>query len=384
MAQPAGRPARRLGRLIGLGLGAVVLVVALALVASFVVPHVSAATDFNRAVSDFGQAKDNLMRQIDDVAAVGSAYPADQLADASALDRFQAALATARALVQADPPTMAAATPDIRHQADALRDDIAAMETSQAALQVAAGAIQQTHLAWAKTTLTDAIAQAQQAQAAAAGQADPAAQAALEQLIGQAQQALAAVNQANLATLGDLVSQLVGGLGQAALAVQAPPPAPVCGPNLPAGVDPMVCAGLPAGAVSVTVGANPALAVFSMPSLNIGCAVAGTLGAADAPVVCEIVRYSWSLPAELVQPCGGGCTPLISLVGGQVAVVNLPSGPAPWSQARSAGLAVPVLRYGQVADFSPVACLSATDGVTCWDTTTHHGFKMSSDHLVYW
>jgi len=53
----------------------------------------------------------------------------------------------------------------------------------------------------------------------------------------------------------------------------------------------------------------------------------------------------------------------------------------------------PVLQYGQtiistdypeLAYGDPVACHSAEDGVTCWNTITHHGIKMSKSLAVYW
>ena len=58
----------------------------------------------------------------------------------------------------------------------------------------------------------------------------------------------------------------------------------------------------------------------------------------------------------------------------------------------------PVLGYGQIAlstDYpmsyvsdirpqDPVACYSAQDGVTCWNTVTHHGIKISRTQAVYW
>ena len=57
----------------------------------------------------------------------------------------------------------------------------------------------------------------------------------------------------------------------------------------------------------------------------------------------------------------------------------------------------PVLGYGQTAistDYpmmqesntpnSPVACYSAQDGITCWNTVTHHGIKISRTQAIYW
>ncbi len=62
----------------------------------------------------------------------------------------------------------------------------------------------------------------------------------------------------------------------------------------------------------------------------------------------------------------------------------------------AASEATPVLEHDQIvvstdypgategATANPVACLSAPDGITCWDTTTRHGFKLSADQAVVW
>jgi hypothetical protein len=56
----------------------------------------------------------------------------------------------------------------------------------------------------------------------------------------------------------------------------------------------------------------------------------------------------------------------------------------------------PVLEYGQyilVNEYpgatpgmteQPVACFSGTDGITCWNTGTGHGFKLAADQAVAW
>jgi hypothetical protein len=31
-----------------------------------------------------------------------------------------------------------------------------------------------------------------------------------------------------------------------------------------------------------------------------------------------------------------------------------------------------------------VACASDANAITCWQTGTHHGFKLSADVAVYW
>jgi len=125
------------------------------------------------------------------------------------------------------------------------------------------------------------------------------------------------------------------------------------------------------------------LQIFQTPSGNIGCT-----GSADG-VMCEIVKHTWDIPPVLKTICDmetldGSCAAAImSLDPGYVSLFA-PTGEPPWSEAKFYKAPITTLKYGQVVNWTPFACLSASDGVTCWDTQSFHGFKINASKVKYW
>lgn len=171
---------------------------------------------------------------------------------------------------------------------------------------------------------------------------------------------------------------------------------PVCpsGITLPAGVDPMVCGGMPGEAISglkITAPDGTEAPGFGLPGGDIGC---DSEDFGDGfGTECLGSNPTWTMPPDLVQACydanvdnpnAGQCQGgVIGLISGAPQVV-MHGDVTPWQNALWSQGYIPVLQAGQVADLAPVACLSGGDSVTCWDTTTHHGFQMGQDRLIAW
>jgi len=52
--------------------------------------------------------------------------------------------------------------------------------------------------------------------------------------------------------------------------------------------------------------------------------------------------------------------------------------------ATKAGKKLPEFAYGTSMAHADWACLSATDGLTCWNTVTRHGFKLARAAQTVW
>jgi hypothetical protein len=104
------------------------------------------------------------------------------------------------------------------------------------------------------------------------------------------------------------------------------------------------------------------LSAFRSPTGNIGCIIIS--GGAR----CDISKRHWSPP-----PRPASCPPVVDF--GQGLAVN-PSGPGRFVCAGDTAMnpqAAP-LAYGTHSTVGTVTCVSATEGITCTDTDTHHGF----------
>jgi len=175
--------------------------------------------------------------------------------------------------------------------------------------------------------------------------------------------------------------------------------APACpsGITLPDGVDAMVCGGMPADAISglrITASDGTDVPGFGSPSGALGCDDDGEYDGEGTSVMVECLGHNttWKMPADLVAACESAnkgnpnafCqSKVIGLDKGKPQVINRGDVTA-WENANLLKGKIPVLEAGQVANLAQVACLSSGDSLTCWDITTHHGFKMSLSQLAAW
>jgi hypothetical protein len=299
------------------------------------------------------------------------------------LDALATAIETAQGEV-APAPAAADSADALRAQTDDLRTRTAAARTSVSDVTTAIAAVQASRCDALKAALTTAIGQAQQTYADGAGGGDPTALATLQSQIVQARDALAALPTDNGDAAATIVAQWKDILMSSAADIAVPVP---CGTGSfpPSGIDAgLVCGGMPSGAVSVP--STDGSQTFALPSNNIGC----TGGAEGVGVICEINSHSWAVPDDLhaaclaTDPSGAKCSNAdIGMLSGQdVQVAH--DGTGPWLSLRQAGTPVTTLPYNKTADFGQIACQSSTAGVTCWDVTTHHGFRMATQSLVTW
>lgn len=107
------------------------------------------------------------------------------------------------------------------------------------------------------------------------------------------------------------------------------------------------------------------LSTFRSPSSNIGCIIF------SGGVRCDIKQRNWSPP-----PRPASCPDVVDF--GQGLAVN-PSGRGRFVCAGDTALnpQAAALPYGRDATVGAVTCASRTDGITCTETRTGHGFFIS-------
>ncbi|MCL2316609.1 MAG: hypothetical protein FWC46_05945 [Actinomycetia bacterium] len=338
---------------------------------------------FDQAVLGFDDAQTALADAIGRAQPLAALPAADQLADPGTWQALASALTTAQAAV-GSAPAMAQDPAGIAAQVTTLNDQARKASEAAAALDAATVTATTGQVAAAESVLTTAITEAQTATTGLSPnkyQATNKPYAKLQADITSAQAALAALATVDPASVGSSANTWKTTLEGDVKALQDALNG--CGGVLlPDGVDQRACGGTPGGATTptgVTVNGD-AVSIFQMPSGNIACSA--PVGSATA--ACEINNHSWPIPAGLGSTCSGnGCGTTIGLAGGGVVAVNQTM-PTTWGLIASTGTAIMSLAYGQTATFGTAACLSAQDGVTCWDTGTHHGFKMSTQALITW
>ena len=366
----------------------IVLVVVVAVVVTLVLvfqPWKSTSSieqNFTDAVARYQQSQTALATAIADGEST-LAIKAD-VADPTTTDRLSSALADARSRV-GSPPAMAGNRSQIEEQTTQLTNQSAACDTAVATLDTAIQDVTKSRVQYATDRLGEAVASAQMALDQSKGTADESARTALAIAIGRTQAIISGLSTADPATFADTITEQQASLQQASQAVLGAQ-GMVCdnGVEVPIGINPMVCNPMPATAVqTVTSGGTTPATQFSMPSGNVGC----TKDPYGSGMICEIIRKDWTLPSSVVPTCAANAScgaPEAAIQDGVVTAIRH-SDIAPWaSNMNDSSVTVPILEYGQVADFSPVACLSDQNGVTCWDTTTHHGFQMSVTWFLYW
>jgi len=286
--------------------------------------------------------------------------------------------------VVVDPPVMADAPEDVKAQIAQLQSDSQTMNAATASLTSAVQAVHEQQIAWARNVLTVAISLGQDRLSTWDDDTDQ--------------------RVANLQSAMDAAQAIIDGLGtadptsvwsdawDASLIItstiqqfdtsswgEAPG-----GVLLTGDIDGRVSIPtMPKSAIKITPNRD-GLQIFQMPSGNIGCT-----GSADG-VMCEIVKHTWDIPPVLKTICDmetldGYCGAAIMSLGPSGYIyLYPPTGEPPWSVTKSYKEPITTLKYGQIVNWDPFACLSASDGVTCWDTHSFHGFKINTSTVKYW
>ena len=338
--------------------------------------------DFASAVSEYQQVQTTLTQRIDDAEKV-QAIDA-QAADVSLDNNLSSAINAAKGLV-ADPPAMSADPNQVATQTAQIKGLSGACTNAITSLEQAIQSVTSSRIQYATDAVNQAIATAQSVLDQSQGLvSDETTRSALSAAIQQAHGVVDGFSTGDPAGFSAAIAAQQEALqkaSQAVLDVQTV----ICsnGVVVPSGINPIVCTSMPSTAIqTMTVGGYKRYAQFSMPSGNVGC----TKDPYGAGMICEIIRKDWTLPSPVVAQCASNdCgTPEPAIRDGIVTSIRH-TDVAPWASNRdNSAVTIPVLPYGQVANFSPVACLSDEDGVVCWDTTTHHGFRMSVIVFDYW
>jgi len=364
----------------------VAIVVVVAVVATLLVvfqPWMSTGKikqDFTDAAAGYQQAQTDLTAKIADAETLMAVNA--EVADPTVMDHLSSALNDARSKV-GTVPDMADGRKQIREQTSQLESQTKDCNDSVASLDQAMKDVTSSRVQYATDALTDAVTSAQTVLDQSAGNADESARSALAVAIQRTQAIIAGLNTADPSTFAATISEQQASLQKAVQDVLGAQ-GTTCDNDVdvPSGVNPIVCQSMPTSAIqTMATGGITPLAQFSMPSGNIGCTKSGNA------VECEIVNKDWTMPADIIPACpaSGDCgVPVVAIQNGVVTTDGHTDVP-PWtSNVNDSNVTIPVLQYGQIANFSPVACLSDEDGVICWDTTTHHGFQMNRAWFVHW
>lgn len=340
--------------------------------------------DFSAAVDAYNQAQEDLSGAIADAQTALST--ANTNADPAVLAHLSSVVNSAQALI-APAPAMASDTDQIKDQITVLQSKTEACRGAVGQVNDATNAAIVSMVGQATDLLTQAIADARDLLTQSKGLVDDESlRADLSDAIDKAQASLDGLPTADPAMVDDTVSLRIALLTNASDAVRDVMKTRCDNDVLvPAGINPIVCQPMPAETLRLGVHTpNRDYMQFSMPSGNVGC----TENPYGAGMMCEIINKDWTLPPEVAPPCPASApvcgSPEAAIMGGVVTSIRH-TDVAPWENNRSdPSLDISVLEYGQVEDFSPVACLSDEDGVVCWDTNTHHGFQMNVTRFTYW
>jgi len=379
----------RLALIIG---GGIVMIVAVALILTFTVflPNSNTERNFTTAVAAYQQAQTDLSTQLSAAQTVAGYSDPGALDSPDVLSKLNTDIQSAQQNTGAPAPPMAKNKSEIRQQTSDLQAKTNTMKTQAGTLQSDVQAVQASALAWAKAALTTAISDANQVYSQYSYSPDTASLNNLQDQINQAQQVLDGLDQADPSTYTSASQASINSLSNAQAAVIAKAPVKCGNIILPLGIDPMVCGGIPASARTFPIVVD-SWSMFEMPSHNIACYSNG-YGETTA-ATCEIKNHSWKFPSEFMTQCNIdtdnqfniSCDPnmVILYTDGTVGMGEHSDTP-PWYVTKMYNVKLPVLQYGQTVSFGSAACLSASDGVTCWNVTNHHGYKMSASHFYYW
>lgn len=144
----------------------------------------------------------------------------------------------------------------------------------------------------------------------------------------------------------------------------------------PSGIDPQVCGPAPSKLVELK---PPNM--FTLPSRNIACEINSNT------VLCYIKEYTFKPARDPGNPPNN----MVVWVGseiyihkGKAAIGEYDTEPGPAANAAWEGGSITILGYGKTTAIGRIACTSQTTGLTCWDTSTHHGFLFSKSKYVIW
>ena len=143
--------------------------------------------------------------------------------------------------------------------------------------------------------------------------------------------------------------------------------APATNPNLPAGAYAGAGGPLPAKATPLVPNAS-GVASFKTPSGNIGCDISAT--SAGCGVMSYITDETYG-----TAPMTGDSKWWVSLDAQEIGL----KGDAPWFDYPG----TPTATYGALVYFGTTVCASEEAGLTCWNTTTHHGAFINRDATTF-
>ena len=376
----------RKGRITLIAGAAVILLVIIALVVAMNMSSEQGNADgeFDIVVAAYQQAQTELTAQLETAQAAADAADPDMLDDATTLENLNTKIAEARPNASAPVPVKGSTNEEVRSQTSALLALTQTMQQQTSDLGRATDTLHASAVLWAKSALTTAIANANITYDQFSYTTDKDALANLKAQIEAAQQVLSSLEQLDPNTVTTVATDAMTSLADAETAVADTAPTRCGDVTLPAGVNPMACGPVPDNAISL---ANVPQwgAMFETPSHNIGCYPT------DSGIICEVAKHSWKIPSKLMKECQADnalqvdCDDSMLAItpDGEIAIVAH-GDVGQWAAAKMENVKIPVLNYGKVIDYSPIACLSADEALTCWNIYTHHGFKVSASKFTYW
>ena len=369
------------GRL-GLLIGAVIDLLLMVALVGTIVFRQSVVSGFTSAADDYQQAQSDVAAALNTAQQTVAATNASQLDNPADIESLKTSIAQAQTATSENTDMPVGGTA-IRQKSSDLRSRTQDLKNLKQQLNAGVAQVLGDHLTWAISKLQSSIDSAKTTLTQFKGRATDAALADLQAKITAAQTVLDAAKSGSqtsavplLSSINDLTTAQQNVTNSAVVRCDN-------GLTLPQGVSTLVCGDLPDNAqrVRTTGGDDPTqYDMFLMPSGNVACSL--ELG----EVECQTLSFTWKPPASMISQCGpdGDCSgDTMGLSAGGVHI-NQHSDVPLWNAAQDEHKKIPVLAYQQVANFSPFACLSAEDGVTCWHVSTHHGFKISKSTFLYW
>ena len=392
VARAANKPPSSAAKtgLIIVGIVSVVLAIALVLLALIWLPQNKLSTEFDNALADFKQAQADLASQVDSSQPIVDGVDVEQIDNPMVFENLKLAINEAQASIAWPLPTKGNGVELIRVQIDTMIAQTTTMRQQAADLAKLTESLQDSQLNWAVAILEDAIAMAEDV-FKKNQDAEAKSLAALADEIDYAKSILSGLREVNPAVAGGMAFEEAERLAIAQNALgkkKTTPKANTCGGvTLPSGVDSRACGGMPTQTKSPVNGNGEPM--FKSPSGNVGCWLGQPFG---DYIECEVFGATFMPPTSMITACEQKATVEFNCHYGTAVLKK--SGkpelglhgdvPPPFTVATDDGVNIPKLAYGEVAKFGSFACLSAKDGITCWNPSTHHGFKISRNTYKVW
>jgi len=360
-----------------IGLVAVFLALVLALVFLVLLPY-QARADFDTASNHYTTAQQEMRTAIAQGDAILESTTEEDVDNPELLSSLDSVVTEAKDYLGIA-PEMASTTKEIRAQTDTLNMRTEQVLSMTAKLGHATSAVSSNRAQIGLATMTEILNQARTLYEESEGLVDnDAVRPDLLEAINAAQQAMDSVDSSDHAAVLAMLETHKATLQAASDAVSEVKKSKCDnGTIVPAGVNSMVCGGMPSGA-SVPRAGNKVQ--FTMPSGDMGCTKDAFT---NGTMICEIPDRNWNFPGGVSNDCYSSATCHIGISGDGV-VGRSSQGTQPWASNQSNGVKAPVLEDGKVADFGSVACLSTQKGVVCWDVKSHHGFRASKAGVMSW